>query len=153
VRASAKCEKDIVGTRLGEAMRMPMTAEDIIVGIFYHIKKVQKGHDKKITADRETLHRVFYKMKQGHPKLMDVFSFREREHFPESTQLDQALSNLDAAGLISRQNLAPRYYRFENPLVSSYDKFSKGILADAGIEEEEIEAAAREFEQLARGRR
>lgn len=130
-------------------MRMPMTAEDIIVCIFHHVKK-GRG---KITADRETLHRAFYKIKQDHPKLMNVFSFRERELFPESTQLDQALSNLDAAGLISRQNLAPRYYRFERPLATSYDKFSKGILADAGIDEEEIRVAAKDFGQLAIGRR
>jgi hypothetical protein len=146
---SVKCDQDIEGTGMGETMRMPMTAEDIIVCIFYHIKKDQA----KITADRETLHRAFYKMKQAHPNLMNVFSFREREHFPESTQLDQALSNLDAAGLISRQNLAPRYYRFERPLAGSYDKFSKSILADAGIDEEEIKVAAKEFGQLARGRR
>ncbi len=130
-------------------MRMPMTAEDIVVGIFYHIKKGQK----KITADRETLHRAFYKVKESHPSLMTVFAFRDREQFPESAQLDQALSNLDAAGLISRQNLAPRYYRFESPLKSSYDKFSSGILADAGIEEEELILAAKDFERFALGRR
>ncbi|KAA0892091.1 hypothetical protein [Oryzomonas rubra] len=127
-------------------MLMPMTAEDVVVGIFCHLKQ----HDKvKLSADRESLHRAFFDIKKKFPRTMSVFTFREREQFPESVQLDQALSNLDAAGLISRQNLTPRYYLFENPLVSSYDKFSKKILSDAGIKDEDVEALAREIETLA----
>jgi len=58
--------------------------------------------------------------------------------FPESNQLDQALSNLDATGLISRQNLTPRYYFLEKSLDSSYKKYSKKILLEAGIKEADI---------------
>lgn len=124
-------------------MFMPMTAEDVLVGIFYHLKT----HDKpKLTADRETLHRAFFRAKEKFPKAMEVFTFRDREQFPESNQLDQALSNLDAAGLISRQNLTPKYYRFEEPLVRSYDRYSKEILATAGILVEEIAKVTEEIE-------
>lgn len=133
-------------------MRIPMTAEDILVGIFCQLKSKQ-GKKKEITADREALHRAFYRLKQSHPALMNVFAFRDREQFPESSQLDQALSNLDAAGLISRQNLAPRYYQFEKPLRSSYDKFSKHILSNAGINETELKLAAEEFERFTHGGR
>ena len=77
-----------------------------------------------------------------------MFTFRERELFPESVQLDQALSNLDATGLISRQNLTPRFYYFEDSLDSSYTKFSKEILHAAGIEEEEIEKVATHISKL-----
>lgn len=129
-------------------MLMPMTAEDVVTGIFYHLKQ----HDKiKLTADREALHRAFFAAKTKYPAILSVFTFRDREQFPESNQLDQALSNLDAAGLISRQNLTPRYYLFETPLVSSYDRFSRRILTEAGIREEDIEAVAREIETLAFG--
>ncbi|MDD2318305.1 MAG: hypothetical protein PHD57_13285 [Desulfobacterales bacterium] len=126
-------------------MQMPITAEDILVGMFYYLK--ESDHEK-VTADRERLHQAFYKIKKDHPNLMAMFSFRERELFPESTQLDQALSNLDATGLISRQNFVPRYYRFESPLTSSYKKFSKNILHSAGINDQEIRAAAQEIKCL-----
>jgi hypothetical protein len=129
-------------------MRMPVTAEDILVGIFYHLKLDK--HDK-VTADRETLHRVFYGVRERHPGVMALFSFRERELFPESSQLDQALSNLDAAGLISRRSPAPRFYRFEDPLVSCYKKFSKDLLRDAGIDEDEMNAVAQEIDCLTTG--
>lgn len=125
-------------------MQMPLTAEDIIVSIFYHIKmqSIEREKPQKITADRETLHSEFRKVKKDFPDVMKNFTFREREVFPESTQLDQALSNLDATGLISRQNLVPRYYQFEAPLEGSYKKFSKRILSDNGIDEKEIRAIA-----------
>lgn len=124
-------------------MLMPMTAEDIVVGIFCHL---QQHNKKKLTADRETLHRAFFNAKVKFPETMRIFTFRQRELFPESTQLDQALSNLDAAGLISRQNLTPKYYRFEDPLRSTYTKFSKEILTNAGILNEEIEKVTSEIE-------
>ncbi len=123
-------------------MRMPMTAEDIVVSIFFHL---QEEEILKVTADRETLHKAFFIVKENHPEVMKVFTFRDREVFPESTQLDQALSNLDATGLISRQNLVPRYYRFEGPLKASYDKFSKQILDAAGINEQEIRTIAHDL--------
>ena len=129
-------------------MLMPMTAEDVVTGIFYHLKQHKKC---KLTADRETLHKAFFPLKTKFPDIMSVFTFRDREQFPESTQLDQALSNLDAAGLISRQNLTPRYYLFENPLMSSYDRFSRRILTNAGITETAIEAVACEIETMVAG--
>lgn len=129
-------------------MLMPMTAEDLLVGIFYNLQQ----HDKpKLSADRETLHRAFFNAKTKFPKIMELFTFREREQFPESTQLDQALSNLDAAGLISRQNLTPKYYMFEAPLSRTYDKFSKKILTGAGICDTDIEGVTAEIESTVFG--
>ncbi|MFA6411783.1 MAG: hypothetical protein WCW53_03735 [Syntrophales bacterium] len=126
-------------------MLMPMTAEDVVVGIFYYMKK---HNAPKLTADRETLHRAFHTVSEKHPDVMASFSFRQRELFPESKQLDQALSNLDATGLISRQNLTPRYYLFEDPLVQSYKKSSKKILHAAGINEAKIETVAADIAKL-----
>ena len=125
-----------------------MTAEDLVVGIFYNLQQ----HDKqKLTADRETLHRAFFNAKAKFPRIMALFTFRDREQFPESSQLDQALSNLDATGLISRQNVTPKYYRFEAPLESTFDKFSKKILLDAGICTEDIERVSAEIETVVFG--
>jgi len=129
-------------------MLMPLTADDVVVGIFYYLKQNDKN---KLTADREKLHRIFFEMKEKYPIVMNVFGFRDREHFPESAQLDQALSNLDASGLISRQNHAPKYYYFQDPLASSFDKYSKTILAHAGIVEEDLQAIAHALEFLSDG--
>lgn len=126
-------------------MTMPMTAEDIVVGILYYLKQHSMS---RITADRESLHRAFYTAKIKFPNMLATFTFREREQFPESEQLDQALSNLDAAGLISRLNLTPRYYCFESALNSSYDKFSSKILRDNGIGEIQIAEVACEIKEI-----
>jgi len=123
----------------GKDMQMPITAEDVIISVFYHMKK---NNHKKLTANREILHSAFYDMSEKYSNIMSLFSFRERETFPESSQLDQALSNLDATGLISRQNLTPRYYMVEDSLDSSYKKYSKKIIKSAGIKESEIKRLA-----------
>jgi len=130
-------------------MLMPLTAEDIVVGIFYHLKKNKVS---KLPADRESLHRWFFTLKQEIPKIMKVFVFRDREQFPESPQLDQALSNLDASGLISRHNLSPRYYIFEKPLEDSYGRFSKKILLGAGVKTPDMKSAAKKIEELMQAR-
>ncbi|HPJ69059.1 MAG TPA: hypothetical protein PLQ82_13795 [Desulfobacteraceae bacterium] len=119
---------------------MPLTAEDIVVGIFYFMKK--NATMKRVTADREKLHRAFHVAKIDYPEVLSIFSFRKREIFSESAQLDQALSNLDATGLISRQNLTPRYYCFEDSLDRGYTNFSKRIIESAGIKEEDIQKVA-----------
>ena len=124
---------------------MPMTADDLVVGIFYYLKKNKKT---KLTADREKLHQAFFRATREYPKIMSVLSFRNREQFPESAQLDQALSNLDATSIISRQNLTPRYYHLENSLDNSYDKFSKNILINAGIQENDLNNLAVSIKDL-----
>lgn len=125
-------------------MLMPLTAEDVVSGIFYYFKK---HNHEVLSADREKLHRAFYEIKEKYPEAMSTFTFRVREQFPESSQLDQALSNLDAAGMITRQNMAPRYYHLESALDNSYMKFSKKILEDSGITGTTIEKVAKEIEQ------
>lgn len=120
-------------------MQMPITAEDLIVGIFYYMKKQRTP---KLTADREKLHRAFFNACEKHHDVMSLFSFRQRELFPESPQLDQALSNLDATGLISRRNLTPKHYYLEESLDKSYKNFSKKILHEAGFKEAEIKIVA-----------
>ena len=126
-------------------MQMPMTAEDLVVGIFYYLKQ---NHQTKLTADREKLHRAFYKAANEYPKIMSLFSFRNREQFPESAQLDQALSNLDATCIISRQNLTPRYYQLENSLDNSFNRFSKSILSNAGIHDDDLKNLAVSIQDL-----
>ena len=72
-----------------------------------------------------------------------VFTFRQREMFAESQELDQALSNLDAAGLISRYNQTPKYYATSEILDTCFNEFSSATLNRAGIDEAFLESSAR----------
>lgn len=130
-------------------MNTPLTADDVVVGIFYHLQTKKKN---TITADRERLHKVFFELKKTKPHTMACFSFRDRGQFPESPELDQAISNLDATGLISRYNVSPRYYQFETALTDNYMHFSKEVLRVAGISEADLTSAAIKMKpQLAKG--
>ena len=116
-------------------MNKPLTADDVVVGILYVLHK--GNPDLKITADRERLHRAFKMLvDSGCDALRKTFSFRQREFFAESSELDQALSNLDAAGLIARYNQTPKYYTVSDSLKVCFDDFSKPTLETEGITED-----------------
>jgi hypothetical protein len=122
-------------------MDMILTAEDVIVGLLHVMRKEQENF--RITADRQKLHMAFGALRLQFPSLMDMFNFRQREIFAESSELDQALSNLDATGLISRYNQTPKYYVLVNSLDVCYENFSKAILTKAGITNDVLIAAAK----------
>lgn len=81
-------------------MHTPMTAEDIIAGTFHHSRE---GSIRKATAGRKSPHKTFFEVKRDLPGLLKLFTFRVREIFPGSVQLDRALSGMDAAGHIPRK--------------------------------------------------
>jgi hypothetical protein len=115
-------------------MDMPLTADDVVVGILHQLRK--ETPNLRITADREKIHSAFMKLLDaGCDAVRSVFNFRQREVFAESAELDQALSNLDAAGIISRYNQAPKYYTVGDSLDVCYETFSKKTLEAAGISE------------------
>lgn len=127
----------------GIAMLMPLTADDVVVGILHFVQRSVGSGKKKLSADRQKLHRAFYEIVQKSSVCGTEFTFRNRDNFRESAELDQALSNLDAVGLISRYNLAPRYYVLEKALGDGYSRFSKKILEDNGITEKFLKESAR----------
>lgn len=123
-------------------MKLRLAADDIIIALL----KFAEIDGDAFTSDRETIHRAIYSLKEENPKVMANFNFRNRELFPESSELDQALSNLDSCGLIKRYNNAPRYYERNRDMISAaYDKFSKGLLVENGIEISDVEKLAKSF--------
>lgn len=124
----------------GVAVKMPLTADDVLVGILHELRKEVAG--VRLTTDRQQLHTAFAELQKRFAWMTPMFSFRQREAFPESPELDQALSNLDATGLISRYNQTPRYYTLGEGLDVCYDTFSKHILDQAGIRDKDIADAA-----------
>jgi hypothetical protein len=121
-------------------MSMPLTADDVLVGVLYEWRKV--AGDDRLTADRQLLHKAFEEVKTSFKEMMSVFNFRQRETFAESAELDQALSNLDATGLISLYNQTPRCYMLGESLNVCFESFSKDILGHAGITTEMLIKAA-----------
>jgi hypothetical protein len=122
-------------------MLMPLTADDIVVGVL-HFAQGFLSSEKKLSADRQKLHSAFFEITQKDATCAGEFTFRDRDAFQESMELDQALSNLDATGFISRYNQTPRYYVIEPALEDGYQKFSKKILDDGGIDEDFLKQAA-----------
>ncbi len=123
-------------------MKLRLAADDIIIALL----ELAEIDDDTFTSDRETIHRAFYMLKKENPKVMAKFNFRERELFPESFELDQALSNLDSCGLIERYNNIPRYYKINrNKIKAVFSKFSKGLILDNDISIEDVEKLAKSF--------
>ena len=123
-------------------MELRLAVDDIVIALL-HFAKIDNAI---FTSDRETIHRAFNNLKKENPEIMKKFNFRRRELFPESAELDQALSNLDSCGLIERYNNAPRYYKInKNHIRRAYNDFSKELINKNGIAIEELEKLAESF--------
>ena len=118
--------------------------DDLLVALLNNVRRKAN----RFTANRQELHRAFLQVKREYPKLMSTFRFRDKASFPESLGLDQALANLEASRLLHRQNAAPRFYEIASDLETAYSKYVSKRLREAGIDEAEIENAARRFLDL-----
>ncbi|MFX0200950.1 MAG: hypothetical protein ACFFCW_32930 [Candidatus Hodarchaeota archaeon] len=115
--------------------------DDIVIAILHHVKT----GDRSFTADREKLHRTFFRLKNSDPKSMKVLGFRDRGMFPESTELDQAFSNLEATGLLQRQNENPRCYFIQKELDGAYQDFVSKRIKSVGIKNTQVKKLAEDF--------
>ncbi len=125
-------------------MKLRLAADDIFIALLkFAGAEIQ---NKIFTSDREKIHSAMYSLKEKNPKVMAKFNFRNRELFPESSELDQALSNLDSCGLIERYNNVPRYYKMNPEKIDAvFDNFSQGLISENGIEISEVEELAKFF--------
>lgn len=115
--------------------------DDIVIAILHYVKT----GNRSFTADRETLHRTFFNLKEIDPKSMKVLGFRDRGMFPESTELDQAFSNLEATGLLRRRNEAPRCYFIQDELDGAYRDFVSKRIRSVGIKNTQVKKLAADF--------
>lgn len=115
--------------------------DDIVIALLHRVKT----GNRSFTADREKLHRIFFDLKSIDPKCMKVLGFRDRGLFPESTELDQVFSNLEATGLLQRQNEAPRCYFIQKELDSAYRAFVSKRIKSAGIKNTQVKKLAECF--------
>jgi len=116
--------------------------DDIVLGVLTLISR--KG-TAKITSDRRKLHSAFLVVSRKHPDLFREFSFRASGTFHESDELDQALSNLDAAEMIKRYNGIARYYSFTDDLESEYVEYTRPLLEKAHCDLAAMKSVAEEL--------
>jgi hypothetical protein len=121
--------------------------EDIVIAVLHSIKPGQT--DRRITADREKLHTFFCTFSDRSERLRGLFRFRDKGFFPESEALDQALSNLEAGGLLTRQNAAPRYYFIQPSLDASFEQDIRPTLGRLGVDQAVLCEAATDLARLA----
>ena len=103
--------------------------DDVVAAILHHLRP----RSPRFTANREEIHRAFFKLKGEFPEELALLSFRQKGFFPESLGLDQALSNLEASRLLHRQNAAPLLYDIDPDIEDCYNRFVKPRLRDRGL--------------------
>ncbi len=124
-------------------MDLQLMPDDILVAILYCLP--ERGNMRKFTADRERLHRAFYGLRDTFPELLADFRFRNRDGNMECDALDQALSNLEASGLLRRQNDTPKYYIVQEGLIRAFTKFVRPILSAKAVDEDDVSKACEQL--------
>ena len=128
----------------GRKMKLRLAADDIVVALLKFVGlEIQ---DKIFTSEREKIHRAIYFLKEKNPKVMAKFNFRNRGIFPESSELDQSLSNLKNCGLIEFHSVRPHYYKINMEKIDAvFYGFSQGLISENGIEISEVKELAKFF--------
>jgi hypothetical protein len=126
-----------------------IVADDVLVGVLHYLPI---GEARCFTADRQSLQDAFHTLKMRFPTTLRVIGFRSAGGFTESAALDQAFSNLEATGLLQRQNNEPRFYFVQQVVDEAYERFAAVRLRGAGIDEAQLRRLAEEFTRLSGGR-
>lgn len=118
--------------------------DDVVVGLLALVR----ASECTFTADREFLHRAFSALKVGFEAPLASLTFRSKGAFPESLDLDQALCNLEAAGLLHRKNQAPRFYEIDAVVPEAYARFAHRRLESLGIDDATMQSMASRLREL-----
>ncbi len=97
-----------------------LTASETLLATLVFVYRKKKD---KFSADRERIHRFFCNQKKKHKEELQSFLFLEKDIFPESPLLDQAISSMEAGGLLQRLNNRPRFYEMTDKMQSAYETF------------------------------
>ena len=123
-------------------------ADEVLIAILHFFRADMKCD--KFTADREILHNAFFELRQQDPDALAGIGFRERYLFHESAALDQALSNLEATGLLERKNEAPRWYFLSDELDEAFNHNVRPSLEKSRIKPERFKPLAKSFAKMER---
>jgi hypothetical protein len=136
-------------TMTGGVLVAYVSPDDVVIGVLRLAWGPKESRTiTKFTPDRADIHSIFYELKKEYPSVFSCFVFRNRGLFYESEQLDQALANLERAGVLHRHNEVPRYYEIQDYLDSAYNEFAGSYLNQGGINESAIQLAAARFAEM-----
>jgi hypothetical protein len=128
--------------------KVSLSPGETVVAVLHYYRETTK--EVKLTADREALQRAFYGLRKSHVGIVNSVAFVNRGLFPESTRLDQAISNMEAAGLLRRFNRTPRFYEIQESLEEAFEKYVKPKLTKAKIAESVMTEISTEFSKHVR---
>lgn len=117
--------------------------DDVVIALLHFLP--EEGAEPTFTADREAIHNTLNSLRKTYPEFLGSLRFRKRYLFPESRTLDQALSNLEASGLLQRKNEEPRIYFVIKEIHDAYNHFVKKRLKDSKIDESRVQELAKSF--------
>jgi hypothetical protein len=124
---------------------LSLSPGETVVAVLYYYEKAT--NDKKITADREALQKAFYALRQKHLDVIASVAFAHRGLFPESVRLDQAISNMEASGLLRRFNNTPRFYEIQSSLHKAFAKYVRPKLEEARVKESDMQTISALFQE------
>ena len=116
-------------------------ADEVLIAILYFLPE----NKRKFKADREILHNALFDFKSDYPKIFSEIQFRQRYLFYESLSLDQALSNLEATGLLERRNESPKLYYVSDELKKAFKTFVSKRLKECKFNNNLFEEIAGKF--------
>jgi hypothetical protein len=124
--------------------KQTLSPGEVVVAVLHYYREA--AAQERLTSDREILQKAFYRIRNLHSHILNPVRFVDRGLFPESTRLDQAISNMEAAGLVKRQNAKPRFYEIDASLHSAFEKYVKPKLKEAKITEVEMKKVGADFQ-------
>jgi len=123
-----------------------MNPADVLISIGYNLPDERKS----FIRGTQELHRFFYRAKTDHSELLNQFMFNTNGTYPLSEELEQAIGNCVASGMLVCLSSNPNHYHFDpNAVRESYEKhISKRI--DESKKKELSDLAERFNEEIAR---
>lgn len=122
---------------------LSLSPGETVVAVLHYYEEITKNNT--VTADRETLQKAFYVLRKAHVDIVGSVAFAERGLFPESNRLDQAISNMEASGLLRRFNKTPRFYEIQNSLHDAFRKYVRPKLEGAEVADSVMQTISAEF--------
>jgi hypothetical protein len=126
--------------KLMQEIRTYRSFEDVILYLLSLLER------ERITADDETIHTAFYKLKKEHPELLKDLTFSERDVFPFSNEVQRSLFNLQHSGLMEAINPVYKVYRI--PKRSKEAILSQLSRSFSENEKEELKQMSKRLEEF-----
>lgn len=116
------------------------SVNDVITYLLALLKK------QKMTADDQTIHCAFYRLREDHPELLKDLTFTRGDLFPFSNELQRSLFNLQSSGIMEAINPVYEVYRIPKKFKEGIKSHLSDIFSDS--EKEELLQMSKELEEL-----